>query len=164
MSISSVRIAHNNQTGQTYRFGFAQFRTLAGYETALNLSGTIWNGKKLRIEVYKSKATLSSTASATPLEEPIRSLSIDERKTRVVHCKKSNYDVYIGRPSIWGNPFVHDRDGDKPDRIRKYRAWIMSQPELMKRAKKGLRRRIVDYWCKPEVCHGDILAEIADTD
>jgi len=23
----------------------------------------------------------------------------------VVHCKKSPYDVYIGRPSKWGNPF-----------------------------------------------------------
>ena len=25
----------------------------------------------------------------------------------VVHCKKANYDVYIGRPSKWGNPFTH---------------------------------------------------------
>jgi len=24
----------------------------------------------------------------------------------VVHCKKSEYDEYIGRPSKWGNPFV----------------------------------------------------------
>jgi len=24
--------------------------------------------------------------------------------TRVVHCKKEPYDVYIGRPSKWGNP------------------------------------------------------------
>jgi hypothetical protein len=25
----------------------------------------------------------------------------------VVHCKKARYDVYIGRPSPWGNPFSH---------------------------------------------------------
>jgi Domain of unknown function (DUF4326) len=25
--------------------------------------------------------------------------------TTVVHCKRSPHDVYIGRPSIWGNPF-----------------------------------------------------------
>ena len=24
----------------------------------------------------------------------------------VVHCKKSLYDVYIGRPSKWGNPLT----------------------------------------------------------
>jgi hypothetical protein len=26
---------------------------------------------------------------------------------RVVHCKKSPYDIYIGRPSKWGNPYSH---------------------------------------------------------
>ena len=26
---------------------------------------------------------------------------------RVVHCKKEPYDVYIGRPSKWGNPYSH---------------------------------------------------------
>jgi len=26
-------------------------------------------------------------------------------KTKVVHCKKEPYDVYIGRPSKFGNPF-----------------------------------------------------------
>ena len=25
--------------------------------------------------------------------------------TQVVHCKKSEYDVYIGRPALWGNPY-----------------------------------------------------------
>lgn len=36
----------------------------------------------------------------------------------VVHCKRARYDVYIGRPSQWGNPFQirHDgtRAGDSP--------------------------------------------------
>lgn len=32
-------------------------------------------------------------------------------QTRVVHCKKERYDVYIGRPSKWGNPFEIGRDG-----------------------------------------------------
>jgi len=29
---------------------------------------------------------------------------------KVVHCKKEQYDVYIGRPSKWGNPFTHIDD------------------------------------------------------
>ena len=32
-------------------------------------------------------------------------LEINTNTTKVVHCKKSEYDVYIGRPSLWGNPF-----------------------------------------------------------
>ncbi len=66
--------------------------------------------------------------------------------------------VLIDRPSIWGNPFIIGRDGDKADRLRKYRDWIMGQPELLERAKKELRGRTIACWCKPEACHGDILA------
>ena len=32
--------------------------------------------------------------------------------------------VYIGRPSKWGNPFVIGRDGARADVIAKYRAGI----------------------------------------
>jgi len=32
--------------------------------------------------------------------------------------------VYIGRPSKWGNPFVIGRDGSRADVIAKYRTWI----------------------------------------
>lgn len=47
-------------------------------------------------------------------------------KKFVVHCKKSKYDVYIGRPNTsipskdckWGNPFKIGRDGDRDDVIR----------------------------------------------
>ena len=37
----------------------------------------------------------------------------------VVHSKRSAYDVYIGRPSKWGNPFAI---GVGPDgQVREYR-------------------------------------------
>jgi len=40
----------------------------------------------------------------------------------------------------------------------------MTQPELIERAKRELRGRTIACWCKPEACHGDILAELADAD
>jgi hypothetical protein len=40
----------------------------------------------------------------------------------VVHCKREPYDVYIGRPSKWGNPFQIGRDGTRDEVIAKYRA------------------------------------------
>ena len=49
----------------------------------------------------------------------------------VVHCKKAPYDVYIGRPSIWGHPFHVGRDGTRDAVIAKYRAWILTQPQLL---------------------------------
>ncbi len=29
------------------------------------------------------------------------------KNPKVVHCKIEDYDVYIGRPSKFGNPFSH---------------------------------------------------------
>jgi len=60
--------------------------------------------------------------------------------TKVVHCKKEKYDVYIGRPSKWGNPFTHIKDKStkaeyivdtREDAISKYRDWILTQPHLL---------------------------------
>jgi hypothetical protein len=84
------------------------------------------------------------------------------QKTKVVHCKKEKFDVYIGRPSKWGNRFEIDRDGNREEVIEKYREWIHTRPALMKQAKKELKGKVLGCWCKPKACHGDVLAEIAD--
>jgi hypothetical protein len=51
--------------------------------------------------------------------------------TRVVHCKKEPFDIYIGRPSKWGNPFRIGKDGSREDVIQKYRDWILANSNLM---------------------------------
>ena len=52
-------------------------------------------------------------------------------RTEVVNVRASAYDVYCGRPSKWGNPFVIGRDGSRADVIAKYRRWIAHRPELL---------------------------------
>jgi hypothetical protein len=81
--------------------------------------------------------------------------------TRVVHCKKEPYDVYIGRPSKWGNPFEIGKDGDRAEVIAKYRQYIRHRPDLL-RDLKYLKDKTLGCWCKPQACHGDVLAEMAD--
>ena len=81
--------------------------------------------------------------------------------TFVVHNKRSNYDIYIGRPSKWGNPFSIGTDGDRSTVIRKYREWIMQQPHLLKDIHE-LQGKVLGCWCSPQACHGDVLAELAD--
>lgn len=81
--------------------------------------------------------------------------------TSVVHCKRAAYDVYIGRPSKWGNPFQIGRDGSREDVVEKYRRWIHTKPDLL--ASLGeLKDKVLGCWCKPLVCHGDVLAELAN--
>jgi hypothetical protein len=71
-------------------------------------------------------------------------------------------DVYIGRPGPWGNPFLIGPHGDREAVIRKYRAWILSHPEMLERARQELRGKTLGCYCAPLACHGDVLAEIAN--
>jgi Domain of unknown function (DUF4326) len=68
--------------------------------------------------------------------------------------------VYVGRPSKWGNPFVIGRDGSRDEVIAKYRTWIVRQPALMA-ALHELRGNNLVCWCAPELCHADMLIELA---
>ena len=82
--------------------------------------------------------------------------------TRVVHCKKEPFDIYIGRPSKWGNPFRIGKDGSREDVIQKYRDWILANSNLMALLPLELKGKTLGCWCKPNACHGDVLAELAD--
>ncbi len=79
----------------------------------------------------------------------------------VVHCKKAAYDVYIGRPSKWGNPFVIGKDGNRYEVIAKYEQYLISNTELMN-ALPELKGKILGCWCSPKTCHGDILVKYAN--
>ena len=90
-----------------------------------------------------------------------RAKGFDMSRTTVVHCRKEYYEVYIGRPSVWGNPFKIGRDGDRAQVIEKYRSWIATQPELIELLP-SLKGKILGCWRKPQYCHGDVLAELVD--
>lgn len=83
-------------------------------------------------------------------------------KPAVVHCKHAGFDVYIGRPGPWGNPFVIGKDGTRNEVIVKYREWLHRRPALVAIAKKELRGKVLGCWCSPKACHGDVLSEVAN--
>lgn len=81
--------------------------------------------------------------------------------TSVVHCKQEEYDLYIGRPSKWGNPFVIGWDGNREEVIAKYEAWVRQQPDLLS-CLYELRGKRLGCYCKPLACHGDVLVKLLD--
>lgn len=92
-------------------------------------------------------------------------------KTTVVHLKKDKFDVKICRPTMWGNPFSHlegtlaeYKVATREEAVAAYRTWIMAQPDMLARARAELRGKVLGCWCKPQLCHGDVLAEIADSE
>lgn len=89
--------------------------------------------------------------------------------TYAVNLKDEKYDVYIGRPTIFGNPFSHIdysraefKVKTREEAIAKYAEWIKTQPELIEKVKTDLKDKVLGCFCKPLACHGDVLARIAD--
>ena len=82
------------------------------------------------------------------------------------HTPTSN-DVYIGRGSMWGNPFRIGRDGERDDVIRMYTAMMVRRLEgtdadgwLHDLAK--LKGKTLVCYCAPLACHGDVLEQLIE--
>lgn len=95
---------------------------------------------------------------------------------KIVHCNKEPYDIYIGRPSIWGNPYTHHKDKEtlaefvvesREEAILKYREYILGNQELLDRLGE-LKGKTLGCWCIdsndsfpiPYKCHGQVLVEL----
>ncbi len=85
-------------------------------------------------------------------------------KTSVVNCRTHNYDVFIGRPSLWGCPFKIGLHGEREEVIEKYRQYLLDHPYLLEEARKQLKGKVLGCYCKPLPCHGDVLAELIEKD
>lgn len=90
---------------------------------------------------------------------------------RVVHCKKEPFDVYVGRPGPWGNPWsskpsAHaQRVSSREEAIRLHREWFLSQLELCAKAKRELHGKDLGCWCKDRSttpCHADVILAVAN--
>ena len=91
---------------------------------------------------------------------------------KVVNCCKEKYDVYIGRPGKWANPFVLEGYKETCDKnlivqtrrqaLEKYIEWFYKQPNLLKQAMQELKGKTLGCWCKPDLCHGDFLVQLVN--
>ncbi len=89
--------------------------------------------------------------------------------TTVVNIKTGEpFDIFIGRPSKFGNPYSHlpksaakFRVKTRQEAVEKYREYIMGRPDLLADIEQ-LRGKILGCFCHPATCHGDVLAELAN--
>lgn len=81
----------------------------------------------------------------------------------VVNVYKSEYDIYIGRKSefgdtTWGNPFG-DPKMPLHEKLERYEEYIIKTPHLYNNLDKLAGCRLGCH-CKPKPCHGDILVKL----
>lgn len=80
---------------------------------------------------------------------------------RVVNMRDGDCDVFIGRPSKWGNPFYISEHCTRELAVKRHADWIVKQPRLMA-ALHELQGKTLGCYCAPNACHGDILAKLAN--
>jgi hypothetical protein len=94
---------------------------------------------------------------------------------RVVHFKKDDYDIYIGRlPNNEYNKWAYPKElretfpegTPRQEIIDAYEDYLLSKPELMKDLHE-LKYKTLGCWCKNKggggkSCHGDILKKYVD--
>jgi len=83
-------------------------------------------------------------------------------KTTVVNVKRESCDVLIGRPSIFGNPYIVERDGTRAEVIKLYREYFLikvAQDDQFRKKVAALKGKKLGCYCKPLPCHGDVIVE-----
>lgn len=73
---------------------------------------------------------------------------------RVVNIKENSFDVYVGRPSVYGNPFRIGEGWSRDDVMRKYAEHVLTLPD---EALRFLEGKTLGCHCKPKACHGDLI-------
>jgi len=104
------------------------------------------------------------------LTNALESLDLVTPNNYLVHHKKKPFDVFIARPSKWGNPFSHKawatsefKTQTKAESLYKHRQWVLNNPQFIKEIKKELTDKILGCWCEnPLACHGLVLWEVAN--
>ena len=99
----------------------------------------------------------------------------ESKITKVVHCKKESFDVYIGRKNTrnhYGNPFVVGVNGTQEEVVEKCNIWLSGhgyrnvEPERRQWILDNvhaLKGKIIGCWCdEPKPCHGHILVRLAE--
>ena len=102
------------------------------------------------------------------LDSELREKEIPTRIINLKITKVSNkdngdsYDVYIGRGTLWGNPYQMGKEGTRDEVIAKFaydfEKRFLKLPEKFDENIEKLRGKTLGCHCKPAACHGDVIA------
>ena len=102
------------------------------------------------------------------------------QRSRAKGWRMPDHAIYVGRPSMWGNPFAHR---DRAIAVRMFRCWLVGSmrsldvmdcrlaiPGPLGHYRAAMRAELpllrgyhLCCWCRlDQPCHADILLEIAN--
>lgn len=91
---------------------------------------------------------------------------------KVVNIRSGEpYDVFVGRPSKFGNPFSHQpgtlalyKVETREEAVEYYRNYLLNTPALLQMVKQELKGKNLGCFCESHLaCHAKVLLEIANS-
>lgn len=79
---------------------------------------------------------------------------------KVTHVKQKIFTVYIGRPSVYSNPFIIGRDGTRKQCIKKFRRYARKTKRVRDAIMALPKNAVLGCHCKPKACHGDVIVKL----
>lgn len=155
--------------------GFIEIFCEENSETMTNKEFTGWNPSDITHAIVfdDGEEFLEETARLKESGKPLRVIGISI--TRVINIKTApeyqserstpNYE-YIGRGSYWGNPYsMYEEGDDREEVIRKYKYDFDYEkfPNKEKSEVYKLAGKRLGCFCKPQACHGDVLADFLNS-
>ena len=78
----------------------------------------------------------------------------------VVHCKRTPYTHYIGRPGPFGNPFSIGPGMTRLQALSHFESHARSSARFMQAIYDLPTDAVLGCWCHPLPCHGDVIVKL----
>lgn len=92
--------------------------------------------------------------------------------TRIVNLRLEKYDVYIGRAGkghdgYFGNPIRLEDESQRVWVLQQYERYFLERllsDSVFRRRVYGLKGKTLGCFCKPKLCHGDIIVDYLENE
>lgn len=136
--------------------------TVAMPAIGAGLAGLPWRAVESILEdVCKFKVVVFLLPDSKILDD----IDLSDEPPTVVNYKNKGVrqDEYIGRGTLYGNPFIIGEDGERDVVIEKYRSamedalreGVVTEKDIL-----YLGGKNIACGCKPQACHGDVLVDL----
>ena len=72
--------------------------------------------------------------------------------------------IYIGRGSVWGNPYALSESMTREESVAKFKVYIKNQIKsgnITLQQLASLHNKDIVCYCTPKTCHGHVLEKLA---
>jgi Domain of unknown function (DUF4326) len=116
--------------------------------------------------------TVARLDKEPPKNPPAIAVAVDDDKPHRIQRKRAKGwkmpkdAVYVGRPTIWGNPYALNQFDSAANCVDAYRQYILANQRGAERFRlplADLKGKNLACWCPlGQPCHADVLLEIAN--